>query len=513
MLTRWPPEMAAELSTFHWPLSSEDEVRRLLLGTRLSRPRDVVVGEFTAAVRDANERLHGVLTLSIDLRASLTPGAHVCLDARLVIPMVPRWHRFYGFPPCTHQTLSDTTSREAKQLDGRMFWGIAFFIWLWCANAAMLLLEQPDTVIPDYYIRPSQRFRTSQLGCADDKRINLYERCRARLPLIVHDPSSGRSQHGQLRDFIDAEERDRWRSSWLRFPQLVEAVAAAAFDDLDYSGRPVYAVEIEKLAVAWYSSGLPVPADYTNGDARPTLECERAYQSVRGKGDGRRVDGVVPASLRGGALSPLTQPEHVAAQLVALASLTANSFVLFWVAMQTVPLVFAVLNGYEVIGAEFHLPTHRKLALAVATRWAENAISAPCSTFLVGEYQAGTRLMASPIDLHPPSAQVVRTPAQRRRRAAAGVLFGWCTVAALVGTIAHDPAARAVAACSALRAPVERMADSASFGHGRLTSFSFGAFATRPLVDRVIGLDAHDERAVHVVPAVRHREVRQADER
>ena len=88
----------------------------------------MVVGEFTAAVREANERLHGVLTLSIDLRASLTPGVHACLDARIVLPMVSRWHRLYGFPPCTHQTLSDTTSREAKQLDGRMFWGIAFFI-------------------------------------------------------------------------------------------------------------------------------------------------------------------------------------------------------------------------------------------------------------------------------------------------------------------------------------------------------------------------------------------------
>lgn len=489
MLARWPPSVVTELASFQWPLTTEAEVKRLLVGTRHCRPRDVVVGEFTAAIREANERHHGVLTLSIDLRPSLTPGAHACLDARLVLPLVSRWRRIYGFPPCTHQTLSDTTARDAKQLDGRAFWGIVFFIWLWCQCCAMIMLEQPDTIIPDYYITPSQRLRTSDLGCEDDKRINLFERNRARLPLLSPYGTRGASGHGRLSDFASAEERDRWRSSWLRFGPLVEAVVQAGFDDGDQTPQPVFQVEVERFAVAWHSAGLPVPHDYANENGQPTSHDEREYQATRGQGDGRRVRGITPHSLSGGRQTPAVQPELLAARLVCLASLTVNSCVLFMVAMQTVPLVFAALNGYEVVGAEFHIPTHRKLALGIATRWVETAINAPSATFLAGEYKGGTRLLASPLDINPPQSQIVRTAAERRRRVAAGVTFAWCTIAALAGTIAGDPAARAVAACSALRAPVDRLADSAAFGHPRLTSFSFGAFATRPLVDRLIGMD------------------------
>ena len=151
--------------------------------------------------------------------------------------------------------------------------------------------------------------------------------------------------------------------------------------------------------------------------------------------------------------------------------------------MQTVPLVFAYLNGFTLLGADFAIPTPRGIGLAVATRWAERALSVSTSTFLVGDYQSGAKLFATPVNYHPPDVDVVRTPAQRRARLRAGATAAWCTLAALAGCIAYDPAGRAATACAALRGPVSALADAAVFGHSALSSFSVGAFASAPLVD------------------------------
>ena len=88
-------------------------------------PVSVVRGEFTAACRAENERVHGEVTLSIDTRPSLVPGVHACVDMRLVLNL-KTWLRAYLFPPCTHQTLSDTVGRHFKEQDGRMFYYILF---------------------------------------------------------------------------------------------------------------------------------------------------------------------------------------------------------------------------------------------------------------------------------------------------------------------------------------------------------------------------------------------------
>jgi len=102
----WPEPIALELTTFMWPITSESELVRLLSLEHAS-PVSVVGGEFTAAVRAENERVHGEVTLSVDFRPSLVPGVHACLDMRLVLHR-KHWHRAFLFPPCTHQTLSDT---------------------------------------------------------------------------------------------------------------------------------------------------------------------------------------------------------------------------------------------------------------------------------------------------------------------------------------------------------------------------------------------------------------------
>ena len=481
----WPEAVALELASFIWPIREVSELLRLL-ATRHATPVSVCGGEFTASVRAENERVYREVTLSVDLRDSLIPGVHACLDMRLVL-LRKRWLRAYLFPPCTHQTLSDTTSWRAKQQDGRMFYGILFVIWCYCVCALMLLVEQPRTRVPDFFMLPTQCIRSSEVGDDDDKGFCFFERGRARLPR-THPPQKG-SGHRNLHDFANADERDRERSSWRRVPKLTALVVAAPLNPLDVEYSPSFHELRERFAVAWHNAGLPVPYDYDlRDDALPLLAADREYLAVRGKGEQNKVvRSTVPRSLRGpvGVEAALVtfSPDELDLHQLDLREVTAQSIALCFVAMQTVPLVFAYLNGFTVLGATFSLPTPRGVGLAIATTWAERTLAASSSTFLAGEYEAGARLFATPTNYHPPAIDVVRTPAQRRDRLRAGATFAWCTLAALAGCVAYDPMARATAACAALRGPVSAMADAAIFGHPLLSSFSIGSFASAPIVD------------------------------
>ena len=481
---QWPKLIADELSSFVWPIEDVVELDRLFACDH-AQPLSVCGGEFTAACRAENERQHREVTLSVDRRRSLVPGVHACLDMRLVLHR-KHWRRAYLFPPCTHQTLSDTIGRPFKEQDGRMFFYILFVLWCYCTPALMLLTEQPRTRIPDFFINPTQTINTSEMGDDDNKVVCLYERGRARLRTVA--AAGGTSGHGRLYDYPNAEERDRWRSSWRRFPRFVQGVVAAAHQPED-GPAPSFSALRESFAVQWHRAGLPVPYDYNSrGDALPLLESDRAYLDVRGRGDGRVIDGVVPLSLRTGdhlvLSSPWFEPAAVDSHQINLREVTAQSILLCFVAMQTVPLIFACLNGFTLLGANLEVATPRGVGLAIATRWAEHAIRATSSTFLVGEYRDGARLFTAPLNYHPPASDVVRTPAERRARAKAGAAFAWCTLAALAGCMAYDPAGRASAACAALRGPINAFADAAVFGHPKLSTFSVGVFSAAPMVDQ-----------------------------
>ena len=497
--SRFPPLVAQELSSFNWPIDSPGELDRLLALPH-GAPRDLAGGEFTAVVREENTRLYACVTLSVDLRRSLVPGVHAQLDLRVVLPR-HRWRRVYLFPPCTHQTLSNTNSRRDKDLDGRTFWGIAFFVYCYCTDCNSLLIEQPDTRIPEFYISPTQRLHTSEVGCSDDKTVNLFERNRKLIER--RQPVGGKSHHKRLRDFPDADARDRWRSSWGRFPELVQAVVAASpstqeCTDDDSPSILTYDDEIEKFAVAWHLRGLPVPHDYRNKDAQPTLREDRAYQGVRGKGDGRRVQGVIPASLRPENLAPVNTLHHGTGHaldstasmalknpkmLVLLSALTCSGFGIYLVVMQSIPLVYAALDGRSIIGAELTFAHHRPAVLRVATRMIESMLGTRTCAFLAGEYSGGARIVAAPLDYQPHSREVANTPLTRQTMSAAGWRMAWCSLTALTGTVIHDAASRAVASCAALCAPTRCLADSMSLGHPTLTPFRIGVYGTQPLRD------------------------------
>ena len=334
ILQAWPLDVARELADFSWPLRSVAEFRRLLRCQHAS-PVAIVGCEFTAAVRDSYSRAHGRVAISVDMRTSLVPGPHAVLDLADVL-MLKVWLDAFLFPPCTHQVLSDTRAGTAKRLDGRSFWGIAFFIFCWCVVAHRVRVEQPNTIIPAFLFHPTQRFRPCDLGDADNKPINLYERGWGMLPLL-DEPVPATTDHRRLTDFPDADARDRWRSSWSRFPHVCAAIVALTPEQQEAdaslvtswrtageAGRPCeqddenavrglappdgpqpcFRELMESFAVRWYSAGLPVPASYDCGDPRPSTAEDRAYQLRRGVGDRGRLAGVVPISLRATSPSP-----------------------------------------------------------------------------------------------------------------------------------------------------------------------------------------------------------------
>ena len=65
-----------------------------------------------------------------------------------------------------------------------------------------------------------------------------------------------------------------------------------------------------------------------------------------------------------------------AAQVVTLAELSAAGVVLLFVANFARPLVYAHVNGFEVLGAELPVPTARATPMRLLEKWAELAFSA-----------------------------------------------------------------------------------------------------------------------------------------
>lgn len=295
--TRWPVIIATELAAFSWPITSVHELRAFIACSNAS-PLAIVAFEFTASVRGAYEHHwhFARVALSVDLRSSLVPGPHARLDVRSVLSM-KKWQDAFLHPPCTHQVRSDASSLRCKHVDGRTFWGIALFIYCLCVDSDRVVVEQPDTVISDFYTHPSQCIRPCDVGDDDNKPIHLYER-GGRLLISRTVGAVGVASHKRIRDFSDADSRDRWRSSWARFPSLSAALVAAVDENAAPAGPLDYREEIERFAVSWHEAGLPVPSDYAAPDAQPVHEADRMYQSRRGRGDGRRVPGALPASRR-----------------------------------------------------------------------------------------------------------------------------------------------------------------------------------------------------------------------
>eukprot|EP00966_Prymnesium_polylepis_P016814 388028-Prymnesium_polylepis.1 len=179
-------------------------------------PTDLVGFEFSAAMRTALER-QGRVALSVDLREPDCSGMHACLDVRVVLPL-SRWERVFMFPPCFQQLRADEHCLDLKIADGRAFWRCAMVIFCLCIAADLLVVEQPDTVLVDFYPYPRVELRSSAFGDNTSKFVRLgLSNVSVEAP--PHDLSRNPASAPLPVDhYPNAEARDRAKSTWAQFP-------------------------------------------------------------------------------------------------------------------------------------------------------------------------------------------------------------------------------------------------------------------------------------------------------
>ena len=496
-------------NSFDWPLRTPAELRRLLQHPVIA-PTHLCGCEFTGAMRRAWEA-EGFTALSVDTREALDGGMHYCGDLQDVLESDHVWTIAFFWPPCTHQTKSDTTGRSSKSADGRTFWGIAFYIYVLSrTRAALVVVEQPDTWIPLYYqpdLRGAQRqrVRPSFFGDPERKAINLT---LSGGPLVV--PYTDQMAAGDrlgFYDFKDAEERDRWRSSWARFPELCRALAQQLRPD-GTRGEWSYAEEIEIFALAWHRAGLAVPADYANPRGGPSEPEGREYQKVRGRGDGRRVTGVIPKLAKISpavahppvmdatrpALDSLSTTRHPSTEVVrstpdlpteqswlTLSQLSATCTCVVLVADLQIPLVYADLLGLRVLGFDLGVAAIKGASLRVAQQAAISLLGYPAVTLLAGRYLQGPAVVTVPTAV-PLRTPVVSSAAHRRRLIALGVSVGWCALSLLATDPIYPICTRAATAAAMLVHPVSALADGVIGAEAKAWGdFLIGRAPARPL--------------------------------
>lgn len=119
----------------------------------------------------------------------------------------------------------------------------------WWSSLPPLLLTSTSNLLSDYDLvmwataTPSRYTSTSEGGVCSIQHI---------------EGAHGVSGHKQLRDFADTDARDRWRSSWARFPKLAAALVRAVDATAPPAADLVYEDELEAFACAWHDAGLPV---------------------------------------------------------------------------------------------------------------------------------------------------------------------------------------------------------------------------------------------------------------
>ena len=482
----------AELASFTWPLTSLAEVGRLLHCSHIA-PTDLVGFEFSGAVRSSLEAV-GRRALSVDYRECELGGMHAMLDVRDVLAL-QRWSRVFLFPPCFQQLRADEDCLQAKIDDGRAFWGCALVIFCFCVAADLLVVEQPDTIVADFVSASFTEFRTSSFGDSPDKFVRLFIRNGALAAPFAPDPSARRRPPHYL-TFPSSDARDRAKSTWLPFANLCRAMVRL-LPISDPSPEPTpYSLAIEQFAQAWHAAGHPVPRGYLDPYARPPFGSRR-YQRVRGPGDGRAVDAVVPARMdsgdalgvllpRGGAMSS----DAAALPLLDLREMTEAASLLVFVSVLLQPLVYAHVNGFTIHGVLLPEGHDRPSYVQAVQPLVALAVGATSSAFLVGEYVGGARLSTAPLDYRPPRRNICSTTANRLLLLAAGATFVWCTLASLRGTPMADAAARSLLACAAYVKPGHQLVDFPPSGFEAPLRFRCGAapavsVLARPLLTHV----------------------------
>ena len=464
-----------ELASFRWPICTQGELIRLLTSRRVA-PSILCGCEFTGAMRRAFERETGSVVLSVDTRDAEDNGLHFRGPLQLVLELEHAWSVAFLWPPCTHQVLSDTTSREDyKMHDGRTYWGLAFWLYCMCRPVApVVVVEQPDTIIPDYIDLVAlgvRRHRCRPVDHGDDygKTINLFT--SGCVPL-VSDAKPGRGRPmPHFFTFQDAEERDRYRSSWARYPNMCARLAQRIASDGSRHGTLDYQAAIHRLAIEWHEACLPVPPGFDHPLGEPPDEAARLRQPLRGPSQGPLLELRVPDANH--------PPEAARAWLeqakrlhVDASQLARGMVCILFVSHCARPLLLAHTNGMTVLGFWAHdlreripEPTDRWLsgvALAAGQRIASLALGLATPVLLAGHFESGPTLAVVPVaPAWAAPTTSVRGARTRGRALLAGLGFAWLSLEAFAGdgSAFEQLGALAWTALEALSRPVGQPAD------------------------------------------------------
>ena len=504
-----------------FPLTDVNEVRKLL---RSSRPPTVLVAmEFSGSLRTALEK-RGIAAISADFRDCEIGGMHYRGDVRDLITL-KNWSAIYFFPNCYQQLRRDADCLPLKIRDGRAFWGCAMVLWcLCCASADLVVVEQPDTIVYDYHVPEGvvlHEFRTSHLGDSTDKFVRLAIRGVDAPQFDGREPKRRRARQTEQRGrsqfrYVDAEARDRARSSYASHPLTCERMAGLALLQCAPAQPLSYVTTIVAFARAWSAQGHPVPKGFDAADGQPPDQQSRAYQNVRGPGTGTPVESVQDSDerLRAGLIpescpvedgrgsesetdspggqtdsetdlgwTPATVDDLAGAPHLDVRRSGAMASLLLLVCVLGQPLVFAHVNGFTVHGFEAPSRLTRPLCMVAIQKLVQLALAPLSYAFMVGEYLGGARLFTAPLAAQPAPEIVIRTPSARRQALAIGTGFAWCTLGALQGTWVEDAAARAILSTSAFAGPTMHLADAPLGTTSK--SFLFGARPATYLLPRL----------------------------
>ena len=255
---------------------------------QLSAPvTTVVLGDLSGRVRDAsNAAGWPAISASSQPCASKAVGFSFEGDLRDVLQVCP-WKRAIAVHDGRqHAARMGLGMAAVKAADGRMFACMAQLLRLWCVTAEAVCVIQPDGFLIDFYDAPS--VVTTPAAWGDDGRDEMLLLWRGSLtPAAPHDGRTPAPPSGELRRAVEALP-----------PGLTQGVVEQLKPN--GSGRDLsFDVEIERLAAAIYTAGIPVPAWYASEDSGPPGALERAYMHERALGDGRRLDGsTVPRLVR-----------------------------------------------------------------------------------------------------------------------------------------------------------------------------------------------------------------------
>ena len=258
--------------------------------TRLDTPIETLtIGDASGWVRDeSNAAGWPAISVSEQRCASKAAGFSFEGDVRDIIRLGP-WRRVIAMPDAKQQAARMGLSMAAvKAADGRLFASMAGLLCLWCVAASAVCIVQPDVFIVDFYDAPVITTSPAAWGDDDDSLALLFWR-GAPKPVPPIDGCAAVSP---------TDERRRTSDANTLHLGLTRGIAAQLLPD-DSGTTPIFSVEIERLAAAVYTAGLPVPPWYSSADTGPPEVSGRAYMLERGLGDGRRLDGcTVPRLVR-----------------------------------------------------------------------------------------------------------------------------------------------------------------------------------------------------------------------